>query len=388
MPLTHYFFVVKSKELEELIALTLVDENLSVKEREVLRNKAIKMGFDVEELDIIIDARLYELNKKNGKAQVKDEPACPGCGEKLIDDPDTCPSCTYTLKATPYKDRRFVLEEAEHQLYASDEENTVLVKSMGNAIKNQLLAEYNYNRAAGVWIMIICTGGLYIVYKKLIKKEPLFGMSALISYEVETTAGKINYRWRNNPEIVKITTEAVVNSKKIQDRYYRNQAFNSFTILALAALFVYWAFFSESMHGIYTGYPEIDAALKTNQVHKAWALYDKLPANEKLESVYHIINEKHTDSLLDAGNYTQALQRANVQPDFLAEFRRHELIDKVLKKMVPELLKNGETQKAAVLLYEGSSELQKELSGKDEALKKELEEVIKKQEATTATESL
>lgn len=55
-----------AKEFEDLLEEYLTDGVISTKERQVLLKKAEKLGYDVDEVDLYIDAQLQKLNKTAG----------------------------------------------------------------------------------------------------------------------------------------------------------------------------------------------------------------------------------------------------------------------------------------------------------------------------------
>ena len=52
-----------SEELEQLIKAALTDGVLTEKERQILFKRAKAEGVDLDEFEMILDARVYELNK-------------------------------------------------------------------------------------------------------------------------------------------------------------------------------------------------------------------------------------------------------------------------------------------------------------------------------------
>ena len=68
-------------EIEKLIDLTLTDGKLSEKEKNVIIKKAKELGEDIDELEIIIDAKLQQLEiKKPINEKVGNLKTCPACG--------------------------------------------------------------------------------------------------------------------------------------------------------------------------------------------------------------------------------------------------------------------------------------------------------------------
>lgn len=62
-------------DIEKLIKAALVDGVVTDKERSILVKKVMEAGGDVDEFEMLLDARIYEAQQKNGKA--KSEPAKP-----------------------------------------------------------------------------------------------------------------------------------------------------------------------------------------------------------------------------------------------------------------------------------------------------------------------
>src|SRR5690606_34510949 len=98
-------------ELKNLVDAALTDGYLSDKEREVLKRKAIKLGFDIDELDILLDGKLHQFSKQN-KPKVN---KCPNCGDVINGFSRTCDSCDYILNTTAQEDFE-TLEESFHEL--------------------------------------------------------------------------------------------------------------------------------------------------------------------------------------------------------------------------------------------------------------------------------
>lgn len=142
-------------ELEKLIEYALADGYISDKDREVLFKKAQQQGFDTDELEMILEGKLYEQNKRKPQPN-----KCPGCGEILKGLSKVCPSCDYVLDV-------------------SSKENVETLDVSLKKLDNSLTGlSYVPSPGAGdlfkATILCILTFGLYILYKKAIKKESLF----------------------------------------------------------------------------------------------------------------------------------------------------------------------------------------------------------------------
>lgn len=64
-----------SIDLEKLIQAALVDGVVTDKERAILVKKVKEAGGDVDEFEMLLDARIYEAQQKNGKAKSEPKPA-------------------------------------------------------------------------------------------------------------------------------------------------------------------------------------------------------------------------------------------------------------------------------------------------------------------------
>lgn len=97
-----------SPELEKLISIVLTDGNVTDQEKQVLYKKAIALGVDIDELEIVLNARMAESGKAitpQSKKRVTSSSAskkCSGCGAPLDPSKLKCPDCgqEYTSAAT------------------------------------------------------------------------------------------------------------------------------------------------------------------------------------------------------------------------------------------------------------------------------------------------
>ncbi len=58
-----------NEQLEKLIDYALADGELTEKEKQVLFKKAESMGVDLDEFEMVLDARLVELKKERSRTQ-------------------------------------------------------------------------------------------------------------------------------------------------------------------------------------------------------------------------------------------------------------------------------------------------------------------------------
>lgn len=94
-----------NEELETLIDAALADGVLTEKEKQILFKKAQKMGVDLDEFEMVLDARLVKL-KKAEKAKesapksnkLGDVKKCPNCGAVVQRFQGVCPDCGYAFE--------------------------------------------------------------------------------------------------------------------------------------------------------------------------------------------------------------------------------------------------------------------------------------------------
>lgn len=104
-----------NEQIESLISAALADGVLTEKEKQILFKKAESMGIDLDEFEMVLDARLVELKKKEAheaeqhelemekaKAAQKSAPKsnkygdvrkCPACGAMVESFQAKCPEC-------------------------------------------------------------------------------------------------------------------------------------------------------------------------------------------------------------------------------------------------------------------------------------------------------
>ena len=89
-------------ELEQLIQYALADGVLTDKERAVLMKKAEAAGADLDEFEMILEAKLYEAKKAAAapKASSKEGEMkkCPHCGARVRSFRTTCEECGYEFR--------------------------------------------------------------------------------------------------------------------------------------------------------------------------------------------------------------------------------------------------------------------------------------------------
>ena len=95
-----------NEQIENLIDLALADGELTEKEKQVLFKKAEAAGIDLDEFEMVLDARLFEKNKAAIQIPVSapksdkfgDVKKCPACGTMITAFSSSCNECGYEFR--------------------------------------------------------------------------------------------------------------------------------------------------------------------------------------------------------------------------------------------------------------------------------------------------
>lgn len=89
-----------NEKLDKLIEMALMDGVITEKERKVLYKKAHEMGVDIDEFEMVLDAKLVEKQKQGAPVKKKDNVIkCPSCNDIIPALSRVCPSCEYVIDA-------------------------------------------------------------------------------------------------------------------------------------------------------------------------------------------------------------------------------------------------------------------------------------------------
>lgn len=91
-----------NEKIEQLIKAALADGVLTEKEKQVLFKKAHELGIDLDEFEMVLDAKLYEAQEAEKQRRAKAAPKsdkyadvkkCPACGTIIPPNTKVCPGC-------------------------------------------------------------------------------------------------------------------------------------------------------------------------------------------------------------------------------------------------------------------------------------------------------
>ena len=105
------------EELKALIQQYLTDGVLTDKERQVILNKAEKMGLDRDEIDLYLDAEVQKIDQQTDAA-VRNQKGktCPFCGGSVPQLTDKCPHCGENITPEASKELQEIFDNLEEAL--------------------------------------------------------------------------------------------------------------------------------------------------------------------------------------------------------------------------------------------------------------------------------
>jgi len=105
------------EELDALIQQYLTDGVLTDKERQVILNKAEKMGLDRDEIDLYLDAEEQKVDQQTAAAVRKQKgKTCPYCGGSVPQLTDKCPHCGENITPEASKELQEIFDNLEEAL--------------------------------------------------------------------------------------------------------------------------------------------------------------------------------------------------------------------------------------------------------------------------------
>jgi len=357
-----------NKDLQKLVDYAIVDGYITDKERQILINKAQVQGFDIDELEMILEGRLNETSKSVRPAVDK----CPNCGEPITGISKVCPACDYVLVETTFEDAESLttgMRRLEDSLYA--------LKSVPNPGASSVVNSV---------VLIICTGGLYILYKKLVKKEVLFdryfavnkNISGLIDRQVLSLNLSYGDDKRTKDHLVQISSErdAIIKKRQKTDAVLAIVTFLSICIIVYLFSLLAKMEPSKNIETAQEKAEQLVAVKNIEGAKRAVILMDEGPEKDNL---FNEIQYLTADSLALSGRYDESLATLKViREDVLQQSkrRRERKIDSVAGIQINELITQQNYDKAReqsrLISYPGSQDKVSEIDAAEAAYKKSL----------------
>lgn len=137
-----------SEEFENLLKEYLTDGIITTKERQVLLKKAQQLGYDVDEVDLYIDAQQQKCDQAVETAAAKRKGRlCPYCGASIPLLIDTCPDCGKHIAPEASEDFTKLMDNMDEALTRLKKSATIKGKGVNQSIWNMRGARKEYNEA-------------------------------------------------------------------------------------------------------------------------------------------------------------------------------------------------------------------------------------------------
>jgi ribosomal protein L32 len=321
-----------NEQIENLINLALADGELSEKEKQILFKKAEAAGIDLDEFEMILDAKLHQLKTKANESKKENVNKCPSCGEIIHGLSQVCSSCGYVLnKSTISGENSKGLNDSIHQL-----ENLIIdVKSLpkpsfGNRMKIVFLTYFSF--------------GLYLIYRRSAHKKGDSFDNLVAKCEKEARLIKVHYGEDKkvrllldelNGEIDKIGKER----KKLSLRT------NGLVIvfIGLYAIMTIWSFNYSKDYLKDANSTKIDSLISIGEIEKAKQEAFRISPDYKKDDAFDKIFIYEIEQHIQKNEIDLAKNKAN---SIKSKFKREEFLDKVLSIEINKLIEENKLDDA------------------------------------------
>ena len=301
------------KEFNDLLNVALTDGIITAQERQVLLNKAVSLGIDPYEANLIIDAAQQKADQEvDAAARLQRGKNCPFCGGSIPQLTDKCPHCGETITAEASKELLEIIDALEDAL--------VDLKSSDDIRKSKAQVE-KYIRRANMY------------FENNPKVQKLLAEIAAETAEAEKKA-KSSARNKTIANVFKSIGTFIMNHK----------------ILSIVVLWIVLGF-GVSMCGMSALESEMDEYETTREDAK--------------EEVATLSDE--LDDLIDNGELKKAmrkLERLSI-PDLYGTSYITETYDVVFLKVLRELVEDGDYSNAESLALTYKSKINNDMSWED-----------------------
>ena len=319
-------------DLEKLISYAIVDGYISEKEKQVIIKKAEAQGFDLDELELLLRGRLNESKGIRNNESDK----CPNCGDTISSITGVCPSCDYVAASSLAEDNETFNED---------------LKELGVSFSQFKMAPNpGASKVIGAVIKTILTAGLYIIYKKLIKKENLFDRYEKINkeeegWEVDWRLSSMRQSYGDDKKMNTYIT--VIDNEK---REIIKQRLKTDRILAVVT-FIVIGFIIYLLPAIgkiklpekaETAEQRAQKLIDTKQISKAKITIDSIEPGLKKDELAAMVLNMEIDSLTNAHDYITALSKARSIKNSAYGNEIEEKVDEILEKRIYYLIDNKE----------------------------------------------
>lgn len=147
-----------NEQLEKLIEFALADGELTEKEKQILFKRAEAEGVDLDEFEMMLEAKLHirqkegiDLTRKEKENVIK----CPSCNDIIPALSKVCPSCSFVVNAGR---KSLEAEKGLEDLISDIEDDLVKIKSLKKSNIITTLFEHSYISLPTLSIFLLAIG--------------------------------------------------------------------------------------------------------------------------------------------------------------------------------------------------------------------------------------
>lgn len=194
-----------NEQLEKLIEMALMDGELTEKEKQILFKKAESFGVDLDEFEMVLEAKLFEKQQSNKKVETPvsaspksdkygDVKKCPACGAILQSFQTKCSDCGHefsNIEANASIDKLFkMLNEAE-DMRKEDSTSSNPLSAIGSLMAKQMASGFGPDKVDKKKMEIISNFPIPTTKNDILE---------FLSLAVPKAKQKGNLFTKNNPE--------------------------------------------------------------------------------------------------------------------------------------------------------------------------------------------
>lgn len=145
-----------NEQLEKLIEMALMDGELTEKEKQILFKKAESFGVDLDEFEMVLEAKLFEKQQSNKKVEAPvsaapksdkfgDVKKCPACGAMVQSFQTKCSDCGHefsNIEANASIDKLFKMLNDAEDMRKEESTSSNPLSAMGSMMAKQMTSSF------------------------------------------------------------------------------------------------------------------------------------------------------------------------------------------------------------------------------------------------------
>ena len=330
-------------EIEKLIDLALADGEITDKERSVILKKAVKLGEDPDEVEMILDGRLQL--KSSSKKIIK----CPNCGQEENGISQVCSACGFVLKEKVLGENSKSLNEKINYL-----ENLLIeIKSIERKSTFQKTIPYISKT--------IVTGGIYIVYdlfKNKLKNDPSTNLISKSEKEIRIIRNQYGQNKSINSLIEEIDQELSI-LKNIVKKDKKTNGIGCLSVIIFYLIINGISFFwgNSEIKNQTKDLQEIKILLSKGEIDKARNSVILIEGDLTKDKANNLILSYEIELDIKSNHLEDALNKSSM---ITISFERENIQDRIYLIMIDDFLNKDDREEAIKLTNKINNSFERE----------------------------